>query len=149
MPLTSVVAGVATLVIALQDPDGLVADDYYKSGLAINRVLKRHDEAERLTLSGSGRIDLATLDVAVDLAGHAPPTDALRLVLSHATRADRDQQVDLRAIADSGRFAGQLSGPLSRGAWRAALEPLDGAWRIVGRVLVSGDRDAVDLDLRP
>ena len=41
-----VVAGIATAVIAFRGADGLVADDYYKQGLGINRQIAR-DQAAR------------------------------------------------------------------------------------------------------
>ena len=40
-PAIVVVAGIVTAVIAIETDDGLVADDYYKRGLAINQTLER------------------------------------------------------------------------------------------------------------
>ena len=40
-----IVAGVYTTVLAFTSSDGLVADDYYKQGLAINKTLKREERA--------------------------------------------------------------------------------------------------------
>ncbi len=40
-PLTVIVASVFTLWLAVRSEDGLVADDYYKRGLAINQTLAR------------------------------------------------------------------------------------------------------------
>ena len=40
-PAAVVVAGFATLWLAVSSNDGLVADDYYKQGLAINQTLQR------------------------------------------------------------------------------------------------------------
>ena len=36
---TTVVAGIATVIIAVRGADPLVADDYYRAGKAINRTL--------------------------------------------------------------------------------------------------------------
>ena len=44
-PAVVVVAGVVTAWIAFSGADGLVADDYYKQGLAINKVLAREQRA--------------------------------------------------------------------------------------------------------
>jgi hypothetical protein len=41
MPATAVVAGFITLWLAITSFDGLVADDYYKQGLAINQTLAK------------------------------------------------------------------------------------------------------------
>jgi uncharacterized protein len=47
-PVAAIVAGIATAWIAIVHQDGLVADDYYKEGLAINRTIARHEAAVRL-----------------------------------------------------------------------------------------------------
>ena len=39
-PAIVIVAGFYTLWLAIQSNDGLVADDYYKRGLAINQTLR-------------------------------------------------------------------------------------------------------------
>ena len=46
-PAIVVVAGAVTLWLALASDDGLVAQDYYKRGLAINRVLDKVDASRR------------------------------------------------------------------------------------------------------
>lgn len=51
MPATAIVAGFITLWLAITSYDGLVADDYYKQGLAINQTLAR----ERCPGAGAGR----------------------------------------------------------------------------------------------
>ena len=54
-PAAVIVAGAATMWIAFHSTDGLVADDYYKQGLAINKRLAKEDEAQRLGISASVR----------------------------------------------------------------------------------------------
>ncbi|MFZ1910379.1 MAG: FixH family protein, partial [Burkholderiales bacterium] len=54
-PAAVVVASFYTLYLAIVSADGLVDGDYYKDGLAINRVLAREDAAERLDMAA--RID--------------------------------------------------------------------------------------------
>ena len=51
LPGSVVIAGIVTLVIAIKNEDGLVAEDYYKQGLAINQVIARETNAERLGLT--------------------------------------------------------------------------------------------------
>ena len=46
MPATAIVAGFITLWLAITSFDGLVADDYYKQGLAINQTLARANAAQ-------------------------------------------------------------------------------------------------------
>lgn len=148
LPFTAVVGGVTTLVISMQDPDGLVVDDYYKAGLAINRTLERRDLAARLGIAAEGRVEIATGDLYLDLRGEGLRTEGLQLRLSHATRSEHDQLVPLKAIAP-GRVAGQLQGPLRRGAWGLSLEPIDGVWRITGRAFVGDGDSPVALSLAP
>lgn len=44
-PAAAVLAGIATLWIAVASADGLVAEDYYKQGLGINKVIAREERA--------------------------------------------------------------------------------------------------------
>jgi hypothetical protein len=123
-PAAVLVAGAATTWIAFASADGLVAEDYYKRGLAINRRLAREDAALRLGLSAQIEID-AKLKVA--LQGAAP--DALLVHLAHATRAGHDLRLRLSPIAP-GIYEAQLPA-LPAGRWRIAIEDPRGTWRIV------------------
>ena len=49
-PAIVVVAALATAYLAVSSDDGVVADDYYKRGLVINRVLEREQRAAALGL---------------------------------------------------------------------------------------------------
>ena len=50
-PAVVVVAGVATILIALRHPDPVLAEDYYRRGVEINRTLAR-DKALMPALQG-------------------------------------------------------------------------------------------------
>ncbi len=150
LPLTSVVAGVTTLFIAMDDPDGLVADDYYKAGLAINRTLERQGEARRMGIGARGQLDLTTGDVLLSVDGLTTSPGPLTLRLAHATRSTHDQQIELRPVPGGGnRFAGQLSDRLRQGAWTLFLEPAAGTWRVTGRTLVNEGGASLPLTLAP
>jgi hypothetical protein len=109
-PAVVVVAALFTAWLAMSSDDGLVADDYYKRGLAINKVLEREARGEALNIgavvsigpSGSVRVAL-TSD-----ADAAPAT--LRLRLAHPTRAGADAAVALELAAD-GAYVGRLAAP--------------------------------------
>ena len=45
LPLATVLACTATILIAIHTDDGLVSDDYYKEGLSINRRMREDREA--------------------------------------------------------------------------------------------------------
>lgn len=123
-PAAVLAAGAATIWIAFASADGLVAEDYYKEGLAINRVLAREEAARRLGVSGE--LSFAPGRLAVELKGAAP--EALFAHLAHATRSGHDLR--LRLAPDKGVYAAQLP-PLPAGRWRIAIEDPRGAWRIV------------------
>jgi hypothetical protein len=126
-PAVVVVAGVVTAWIAFDGFDGLVADDYYKQGLSINKVLAREQRATELGLSAKARWD--PVSGATDLALEAKPGVALpatvRLRLVHPTRSGHDKLVEMAAVAP-GRYAGVLKLDAS-GQWRARVETAE--WR--------------------
>jgi len=51
-PASVVLAGVATIVIAVQEPDPVVDADYYRRGIEINRTLAARDKAHLPALQG-------------------------------------------------------------------------------------------------
>jgi hypothetical protein len=123
-PAAALAAGAATLWIAVSTADGLVAEDYYRQGLAINRVLAREQAARRLGVSAEIEIGGGTLRVR--LKGQAP--EALFAHLAHATRAGYDQR--LRLVPSAPGVYEAVLEPLARGRWRVALEDPSGRWRI-------------------
>ena len=123
-PLAVIAAGAVTMWIAFHSTDGLVAEDYYKQGLAINKVLAKEDAADRLGISASVRLLPDRLHV--DLRGEAPP--ALFVHLAHATRAGYDMRLRLAPVAP-GAYEAELSG-LPRGHWHIVIEDPRGTWRI-------------------
>lgn len=135
-PLAVIAAGFVTLWLALTSDDGLVADDYYKQGLAINQALGGDRMATALGLRA---IVLAGPErVRVVLTGSRMPA-ALRLRLSHPTRSGKDQVVVLPA-ATAGVYEGSLpaaarAGPEQgrrTGRWRVLLEDAEKSWRLTG-----------------
>jgi hypothetical protein len=136
LPASVVVAGLSTWWIAARHADDLVADEYYKNGLAINRELGKTARSELLGLTADLTIEGQL--VSVRLAGNSTP-GALRLYFSHPLEADRDLDIALARTAP-GRYEGELPFPLHyRWLWR--LEPIQGQpdelWRIDGEVTLS------------
>ena len=124
-PAIVVVAGLVTAWLAIRSDDGLVIDDYYKQGLAINQTLSRSDAAGRLGIEAE--LHLADGRVRVLLGGPAA-RGALTLRLVHPTRAGMDQSVNLAAV-QPGVYEGRLR-PLQPGRWHVVLEQRD--WRLAG-----------------
>jgi hypothetical protein len=134
-PAAAVTAGAVTVVLALQSYDGLVAEDYYKQGLAVNQRLARAEKARALGISGSLNIAAATGgEVHVQLRGQpADARGALVLALTHPTRAGYDQTVPLAARQEG--YAGRI-GALAPGRWHVIVESADAAWRIRGELQI-------------
>lgn len=128
-PAAVIVAGFFTLWLAVKSDDGLVADDYYKRGLAINQTLSRGQAARTLGLSAEVVFDAAAGRITVRLHGAARPARlALRLV--HPTRAVADQRLELERAAD-GLYAAPLAEPLG-GRRVVLLEDPAREWRLAG-----------------
>jgi hypothetical protein len=123
-PAAVLVAGAWTTWIAFASSDGLVAEDYYKQGLAINKVLAREQEATRTGLVAD--LLLSPGRIRVDLKGAEP--QALFVHLAHGTRAGFDQRLRL-ARAAGGAYEAELP-TLPAGRWRIAIEDPQGRWRI-------------------
>ncbi len=139
LPGTAVVASIATLIIAMHEPDGLVVGDYYKQGLAINQTLARDRNARFLGLRAQGQIE-ADKRVRLNLMSKQPIAgERLKLSLLHPTRANQDQIIWLETGEQTlAAYSGQIS-TLSAGNWHVMLEPEQGSWRLTGRLRVPGD----------
>jgi uncharacterized protein len=140
-PAIVVVAAMVTLWLAISSDDGVVADDYYKRGLVINRMLEREQRADVLQIGA----DLAIATdgaVRADVAGSADAAlpETLRLRLTHATRAGMDRVAVLQRGAD-GAYRGRVELPPA-GRWLVVLESDD--WRLP-TIEVAGRPEAVHL----
>jgi hypothetical protein len=124
-PAAVLVAGAVTTWLAFASADGLVAQDYYKQGLGINKVLAREEAAQRLGISA--RVELVEEKIRVHLQGERP--DALFVHLVHATRDGHDQRLRLARTA-AGVYEAELL-PLAAGRWRFVIEDPRSSWRIV------------------
>lgn len=126
-PAIVVVAGIATAVIAVRTDDGVVAEDYYKRGLSVNRDVARDARAVALGLQADVQFNEEHDRVRVVLTGGArPATVTLRLV--HPTRAGEDQAVVL-AHSGGGVYEGRVAPP-GKGRWSVRIEDGEGTWRL-------------------
>jgi len=128
-PAAVIVAGAITTWMAFATADGLVADDYYKRGLAINAVLKREQVAAQRGIDA--RVVRSDGQLRVRLRGAEPPVLFLNLV--HATRAGNDVRLRLERAPD-GSYDAELP-PLAAGHWRAIVDDPRGEWRVVQEYL--------------
>ena len=123
-PVAVIIAGGFTAWLAVTTSDGLVADDYYKRGLAINAVLKREEAAARLGITADVR--RANGELVVQLANAQP--EALFVTLAHATRAGFDVRLRLARGAD-GAYRAELP-TMPAGRWRVVIDDPRGEWRL-------------------
>lgn len=129
-PAVVVVAGAVTTALAITTNDGLVADDYYKQGLGINKVIARDRRAATLGVTAEVLFNEERRRVRVMLAQGVTPPANVRLSLFHGARAGDDQSIVLGAIAP-GIYEGALR-TLPSGRWELRLEDGEGTWRITG-----------------
>ncbi len=134
-PIAVVIAGVVTLWLAVASYDGLVTDDYYKQGLAVNQTLKRDHQASSLGLQA----DLTRSGQGVRLLiraneGVAIPR-AIDLRLAHPTRAGQDQTLAM-VSEGQGFYSGKLQGEVG-GRWLVSIPA--GQWRLHGEWLADSD----------
>jgi hypothetical protein len=123
-PIAVILAGAATIWVAVASADGLVAEDYYKQGLAINKVLAREEAARAQGISAD--LFLEKGRISVKLKGAQP--QALFAHLAHATRAGHDLRLRLAPDAQ-GTYRAELP-PLPAGRWRIVIEDPPATWRI-------------------
>ena len=139
-PGAVVVAGFYTLWLAVKSDDGLVADDYYKRGLAINQTLTRTTRAGQLALGARVEFDAAAARVRVTLSGAGRLPETLRMTLVHPTRALADQAIELR-VQTPGEYAGVLVAATA-GRRVVVLEDSARTWQLAGEAL-AGSRVVV------
>ena len=136
-PAAVIVAGAITGWLAVRSYDGLIADDYYKQGLAVNRVLARGREAAERGVEGSLSITSGEKPVFVlrltSAADALPQT--IHVALTHPTRAGLDQRIRSALIASAGVYSGRIE-PLAPGRWHVIVENDAGQWRIGGTLSV-------------
>lgn len=131
-PAVAVIAGTVTMVIAFKTFDGVVSDDYYQEGRAINRSLERDTRASERGISAQLLFNPSGDQVRVTIAGEVAPAEQLRLRLVRAARSGDDQDVDLQAVAP-GVYAGRLTASVT-GRWHLQLEDRGLRWRIATTV---------------
>ncbi|PAU76207.1 FixH family protein [Halomonas salipaludis] len=140
--MTSVTVSTTMLVIAVRSADGMVQEDYYEHGRAINMILAKQQRAAELNLAGDLRIDDQTGDITLDLAGDDRP-ERLILKLLFPTRDDRDQAFTLEHVRD-GRYVGQAEERLAY-RWYLQLQPDQETpeWRLSGEATFPADEAIV------
>ncbi len=129
-PGAAVIGGAITAWLAITHADPLVAENYYKEGLAINQVLDREREAQRVGYRAQMLVSRDGTQVRVHLTGGTTLPANLRLRLVHPTRAEKDAELVL-----AGTQAGWYEGVARLQAaprWAVQLEGENREWRLSG-----------------
>jgi len=129
-PVMSIFMGITTIALSVSSYDGLVVDDYYKRGLAINEVLAREERAENLGLESSLDINPVDSVISVQLAAASPEfsyPEQLQIKFMHATRAGHDQALRLTQM-ETGMYRGGMD-TLAPGYWHVEIAADD--WRLL------------------
>ena len=140
-PFAVIVAGAVTVYLAVVSNDGLVSDDYYKQGLAVNQQTARDQRALALGLRADLMLSAEGESVRILLGSREtnimPPL--LRLAVTHPTRAGVDQQIQIKHEG-GGVYTGRFATPL-RGRWNISVEDEPREWRLGGEWVT--DKNAI------
>lgn len=133
LPMSAVIGGMITIYLAVTTSDGLVVDDYYKRGKAINLDLARDEAAARYQLRAEIGLDLRDNLMQLQLQGALDTLPkALTFSLLHPTQPGRDQVITLRHAGDA-VYYGDID-EVARGNWYLQLEADD--WRLSGSMQI-------------
>lgn len=140
-PAIVVVAGFVTAWLAIKTNDGLVEDNYYKVGLAVNQQLQQKKLASDLGLSADLSFVASSNQVRIVLSGLQPAAlpDTLQLKLIHPTRKGEDQQLILQR--EGRQYLAQLPVLPGVGRWNVLLEDPVAGWRMDTVWDMRADRD--------
>ena len=129
-PATVVVAGFITLWMAVVSDDGLVTDDYYKQGLAVNKSLQGDQRAANLGLHGDVMRSGSNLRLLLSAESDVGFPKEITLKLAHPTRAGQDQLVQMVL---EGQVASWLQKSLVGGLSRLRTPLLSGVYKAIGK----------------
>lgn len=129
IPVSSMIVGVIQLSYALNSPNDMVIDNYYKEGLGINTVLDKRDLATELNIGASIIVDNTTGEVL--LTSENAHEQALTLNFYNSAVSNKDFTLVLTRIADN-QYRGNLEKSIS-GIWNLYLESTVG-WQISARL---------------
>ena len=133
LPLLSVVVGIMFLITAIRTNDGVVTDDYYKKGKAINKELRRDMRACEMGLAAHLMLgtDQRTLRLITSSKVKLPLTIFLRM--AHPSQEDFDQHVEMSQTVPN-LYQGMLHPlPVRAHHWYLVLEDQTKQWRLQGK----------------
>ncbi len=129
-PFIVIVACMNLIWTAVVTSDGLVTDDYYKQGLAINQRLQRDQQASSLGLHADVMKSGLNVRLMITSDSMAQLPAQIKMRLMHPTVDGQDQIVDMTAES-SGFYIGKLSAEVE-GRRHVVIEDPAGFWRLQG-----------------
>lgn len=137
IPFTAVLFGIFMITVATSYPDDLVADNYYKDGMAINRSLEMDNRARDLGVVASlSFFDAERIGFNIEGASDS----AVVLNLRHVTDSSQDKKV-LLLPDEQGLYISRADQRVpyqtvlgEKGVWYLELEGIDGHWRLKARI---------------
>lgn len=131
-PVVVVIAGFITLYLAMHGADKVVAKDYYKQGININKIIEQDAQAAKYQMQGEMRIDNGSNKIILNLQGNTQyPKTVLMTATSNtgASEFEALQKITLYQVKD-GLYEGPITtkSPSSSPLWHIKIEADD--WRL-------------------
>ncbi|MDD3528807.1 MAG: FixH family protein [Gallionellaceae bacterium] len=130
LPLSAVIGGTLTVMIAYRNADTKVNEEYVKEGMGVRLVAERDLKAAELGIGATLHAEPGRLTLRLEGRHDAPPKN-LMLTLTHATDSSLDMVLLLDAIG-SGEYATAYAA-IPAGKRQLELTPIDRSWRITGQ----------------
>jgi uncharacterized protein len=137
LPAATVLAGFATLAIAMHGADRALPEAYHWEGERLDQDFARQRRAAELGVEVS--LQIAGGKCVATLRGDPGDPAALDLLLTHGSDAGLDQRVRLRRAA-RGVYGGACDVTPAR--WRIAIDASSADWSLRARHALGADRTA-------
>jgi len=133
LPASAVIAGIITVVIAVQNKDPLIDENWYKDGLAINQRLDKQHQAKIQAIEAHISINRDTATLKIDTL-NIPPVDnpELNIKLIHPTLEMKD--AILKAYrTPAGHYIAQMQA-IPAGHYYLHLTNTASDWELTGSI---------------
>ncbi|MCH8618950.1 FixH family protein [Undibacterium sp. TS12] len=111
-PAIVVCASIYTGYVAMRGADKVVAEDYYKQGLMINKDIQRDARARQLRLGAVISADFANGKMKLELSGQGDLPDSIQLSLANAVAGGNSVSEVIRRLpmkrVSPGHYEGDL-----------------------------------------
>lgn len=131
LPMSAVIAGISTVIIATNNKPEMVVDDYYTKGKAINVDLSLLRNAQKQNISAI--VKQQDNELIIDINGMLNKS-SIQFSLYHPTLANRD--ISLMLTADGNGLYHFESDKKLNGKWQMRIEPFDKSWRLQKTIIL-------------